>query len=154
MKNPGDTAYFVEERSRQLWLAMRRYMATAPLINIHDALCHVVNQPAPRFWVSEERASAVVSSIIRGGSLEGMHPLKREMFEEIHRRVILLRQQRPESCLFELVKEVVWQPAPKYYLSPLTARRLYYHYRMTLEKRPIHLRWNASSSTAHSSSTR
>lgn len=78
--------------------------------------------PRPRFRVSEERAAAVVSAIMRGKPvLDTMRPSKREMFEEIHRRVLALKASHPDWHLSELIYEVVNSPAPKFYMEASSA---------------------------------
>jgi hypothetical protein len=80
--------------------------------------------PAARFWVSVPRAAVVVTDIMRGDKLLYMRPNKREMFFEIHRRVMKLRQHYQDWSLPRLVEAVIVQPAPKFYLAPGSARVL------------------------------
>ena len=82
----------------------------------------VVNRPSQRFWVSEERAAIVIAAMMRGEKLKGMRPNKQEMFREIYQRAMNLRQQRPELTIFELAFYVVRQAAPKFYLTPGSAK--------------------------------
>jgi hypothetical protein len=53
--------------------------------------------------------------------LDTMRPSKREMFQEIHRRVVILREKHPDWHLSELVYEVVNSPAPKFYMEASSA---------------------------------
>lgn len=80
--------------------------------------------PAARFWVSASRAAVVVASINRGDMLHYMRPNKREMFFEIHRRVMELRKIYSGWSTPKLIEEVLAQPAPKFYLAPGSARVL------------------------------
>lgn len=89
-----------------------------------DVFRHVVEMPAQQFWVSVPRAAVVVTAIMRGDSLSSMRENKREMFFEIHRRVLELRKKCPDWSMSRLVREVVCQPAPKFYLEPGSARVL------------------------------
>lgn len=83
----------------------------------------IVNMPSSRFWVSETRAALVVSQTMKGEPcLEKMRQPKREMYEEIYRRVLVLREKHPDKTLFELCAMVVVQPAPKFYLAPGSAK--------------------------------
>jgi len=86
----------------------------------------VVDMPSQRFWVSEERAAIVISSMFRGNKLEHMARKKREMFTEIFRRVKMLKEDYPSMGLFELVATVCSQPAPSFYLTAKTAKVLIY----------------------------
>lgn len=85
---------------------------------------HVVQMPARQFWISVPRATNVVAAIMKGDTLSSMRKNKREMFMEIHRRVVELKKRRPDWSLPCLVREVVSQPAPKFYIDPCSARIL------------------------------
>ncbi len=72
--------------------------------------------------------------MLRGDRLDGMLPNKKEMFNEILRRVLALRKQLPRLSVFELVCKVVYQPAPKFYLQPGAAKVYYYRTRAKWKK--------------------
>lgn len=113
---------FTHQRNAALLSAYRQLVDAASYIRLDEIGRKIVNSPSPRFWVSEERATAVVSAIMRGKPvLETMRPTKREMFEEIHRRVVTLKRLHPDWCLLELVHEVVNAPAPKFYMKASSA---------------------------------
>jgi hypothetical protein len=122
MKSFGSILAFTRERNAALLKAYRNCVSQACYIRLDEIGDKIVNSPAPRFWVSEERAAAVVSAIMRGKPvLDTMRPSKREMFQEIHRRVVALREQHPDWHLSELVYEVVNSPAPKFYMEASSA---------------------------------
>ncbi len=122
MKSFGQILSFTRQRNDALISAFRRHVAEAPYVRLKDIGLKVVNSPAPRFWVSEERAAAVISAIIRGKPvLQSMRPSKQEMFSEIHKRVMALKASHPEWPLCELVRVVVNSPAPKFYMEPSSA---------------------------------
>lgn len=122
MKPFGAILSFTIQRNRALLDAFRRHTAESPFVSLDDIGRKVVDSPCPRFWVSEERAAAVVSLIMRGKPvLDTMRPSKREMFLEIHRRVIALKADNPHWNLKRLVFEVVNSPAPKFYMEPSSA---------------------------------
>lgn len=122
MKSFGCILAFTRERNAALLHAYRQHVASANVIRLNEIGVRIVNSPSPRFWVSEERAAAVVSAIMRGRPiLDTMRPTKREMFEEIHRRVLALKELHPDWRLCELVYEVVNSPAPKFYMEPSSA---------------------------------
>ena len=94
-------------------------------MRLQEVYRKVVDMPSERFWVSEERASIVVSAMKEGKTLleVGVSAKARtEMFEEIYRRFCALREQRPEASIYDLVSEVVAGPAPKFYLTPSSAK--------------------------------
>jgi hypothetical protein len=50
--------------------------------------------------------------------------LKKEMYEEIHTRVVALKSEYPELTISELCAKVIAQPAPKFYLTPGSAKMM------------------------------
>lgn len=122
MKSFGSVLAFTRERNAALLKAYREQVDAASFVRLNEIGEKIVNSPSPRFWVSEERAAAVVSAIMRGKpGLETMRPTKREMFEEIHRRVMALKEQHPDWHLCQLVFNVVNSPAPKFYMEVSSA---------------------------------
>lgn len=123
MKRKGATTEFAQERSDDLMRAYDEYIQSCEYIRLPELFRAIVNMPASRFWVSEMRAAVIVSAIRRGTvDLNDMLPLKKEMYLEIYHRVMRLRRQYPEKTLYELCAIVVNQPAPKFYLTPGSAR--------------------------------
>ena len=122
MKTFGSILAFTRERNDALLKAYREHTDAADFVRLIDIGQIIVNSPAQRFWVSEERAAAVVSGIFRClPVLKTMRPTKREMFHEIHRRVLILKNEHPDWKLCQLVFKVVNSPAPKFYMEPSTA---------------------------------
>lgn len=114
---------YSKERIECLMRAHDEYISSCDYIRMPEVYNNIVDTPSCRFWVSDIRAALVVSSMMRGTAvLDKMQPLKREMYEEIHRRVLLLREEYPEFTTSELCAMVVTQPAPKFYLAPGSAK--------------------------------
>ncbi|WP_304510496.1 hypothetical protein [Duncaniella muris] len=123
MKSFGSVLAFTRERNAALLKAYREQVDAVGYVRLNEIVEKIVNSPSPRFWVSEERAAAVVSAIMRGKPiLETMRRSKREMFEEIHRRVVALKEVHPDWHLCQLVFEVVNSPAPKFYMEASSAQ--------------------------------
>lgn len=122
MKNFGSTIEYAQERIDDLMKAYFSYLSTCSRISMPDVFEHVVNMPASRFWVSEPRASVVISKILHGDDLHDMRPTKREMFFEIYRRFLPLYKENPDTPISQLVGIVIEQPAPKFYLAPGSAK--------------------------------
>ncbi|MBQ8874693.1 MAG: hypothetical protein IJY60_05240 [Bacteroides sp.] len=123
MKHKGALMEYSQERSDDLMRAYDEYLASCEYISMPEVYNHIVNMPSKRFWVSDIRAALVISAMIRGeANLERMCPSKREMYEEIHSRVIVMRKDYPEKTVSELCAMVVMQPAPKFYLTPGSAK--------------------------------
>lgn len=123
MKSIGAKMEYSDERICDLMRAYEEYVSSCSYLRMPELYEAVVNTGTKRFWVSDKRASLVISSMMRGeDALRSMRPLKREMYEEIYRRVVLLRKTRPCASVYELCSEVVAQPAPKFYLTPKSAK--------------------------------
>ena len=124
MKNFGCKAVYHSERTRDLLRAYFSYLHSCRHVSMPQVFKTVVEMPSARFWISKPRATVVVSRILQGDTLKYMRPTKREMFFEIHRRVTILRHTHPHWSLPRLVDAVISQPAPKFYLTPASARAL------------------------------
>lgn len=123
MKRIGAYFEYEEERNRDLMRAYREQLTQSKeVVSLPDVYRQVVDMPSKRFWVSEERATIVIGNIMKGHKLEKMRPTKREMFFEIYSRVCELKKKRPNDSIYDLVFDVVNQPAPKFYLTPGSAK--------------------------------
>lgn len=75
MKPLGSVLAFTRERNAALLRAYRKQVGSARFIRLDEIGERVVNSPAERFWVSEERAAVVVSAMMRGKPvLDNMRP--------------------------------------------------------------------------------
>lgn len=117
-KHFGSTMDFTHQRNQDLMRAYREQLALADYIVMPRIYEKVAASPARRFWVSEERAAVEVSRMLAGKPFSRMRPNKREMFKEIFRRYVILRDQHPDKSLVELVSVIIHQPAPKFYFTP------------------------------------
>lgn len=122
MKPHGSDCEFKQQRNDDLMRAYHELIKSTRYIRMPEIYRKVVNMPSSRFWVSEERAAIVVAAMMRGEMPKKMRPLKREMFDEIYRRVLKLREKNPQLTILQLVSQVVEQPAPKFYFTPGTAK--------------------------------
>lgn len=125
MKHNGTVFEYEKEKNKDLMRAFHQCLHThcgMPFIKMCE---HISHAPASRFWVSEERATIVVSQM-----LEGKHPVlkpqKTEMYNEIYRRVQALRAVYPDRSISDLVFDVVHQPAPSFYYTPSSVREIIY----------------------------
>ncbi|MCC8038853.1 MAG: hypothetical protein LIP02_12105, partial [Bacteroidales bacterium] len=100
MKSPGAISDFARDRDSDILDTCRRVMASVSHIRIADIALTVASSPARRFYVSEERATAVVCSMLKGrDTLARMVPLRREMFSEIFTRYKDLRSLHPRRSI-------------------------------------------------------
>lgn len=126
MKYFGSILDFTRERNNELMRVYREKIAEASIIIMPVVFAAVAESPASRFWVSEERAAIVISAMAAGKPMPRMRSNKREMFGEIYRRYLAMREERPGKSAYELVAEIVNQPAPKFYLTPRTVGEVIY----------------------------
>lgn len=127
MKYHGCQSYYKLEREADLLRAYRSCIASCNKIVLPDIYQQVVKMPAKRFWVSEERTAIVISQMYRGDKLLKMNKNKRDMFNEIFRRVKKLRREKPDLPLNKIVHEVVHQQAPEFYITPGSARIIIFY---------------------------
>lgn len=140
MKHSGDILHFTCQRNRELLSAYRKIIDKCNPVDINSVAQQLADTPCSRFWVSEERALAVVSAIMRGRNfiLDSMRPLKREMFLEIHARVLSLQKEQPDAPLRDLVFLAVNSPAPKFYMMPSFAIDIIYDIKKRGSLTPSH----------------
>lgn len=135
MKKRGNKSAFEQRRNSDLMRAYRNETQKAGSIFLPELLQRVVNSPSVRFWVSSERAAIVIARIERGDPLPEMRPLKREMFHEIYRLATELRKQQPDIPVSHLAEIVVHMPAPKFYMTPGSAKVIIHKIRKQKKKK-------------------
>ena len=122
MKHKGSTFEYKDERDRDLLRAYREQLMLCETIDLTEVFKKVVLMPSARFWVSEERAAIVIARMFKGDKLESMKPNTREMYEEIFKRVKDMKEHNPDMYLIDILFRVLRQPAPKFYLTPESAK--------------------------------
>lgn len=127
MKHHGSKFEYEQERNHDLMRAYHQLVSSSDFISLSHVYEHVVNLPSARFWVSEDRAAVVISSMMKGDRLLNMRPTKREMFEEIYRRAMLLRSEQPSLSVSDIAFRVVRQAAPKFYIRPGYAKSIIFY---------------------------
>lgn len=146
MGKQGREFEFKEDRDNDLIYVYRLAMENAKYpVNITEVLTNVVNSPSKRFWVSSERASNIISEMCAGNNLSGMKLNKQLMFREIYRRVVQMKDmpRYKNYRLSELVSIVIEQPAPKFYITPESAKIIIHHikkrecYKQRLQRLPF-----------------
>lgn len=126
MKYFGSILDFTKERNADLMRVYHEKLTEASIIVMPVIFQLVADSPASRFWVSEERAAIVISAMAAGKPMPRMRSNKREMFGEIYRRYLVMREDYPDKSVYELVAKIVNQPAPKFYLTPRTVGEFVY----------------------------
>ena len=124
MKKTGTKSDYEEDRKNDLMRVYHELLSSTKCIDPIAIYQEIVNAPAQRFWISEERAAIVLSQMMKGDKLKSMRPTKREMFKELYRRAMALKKQCPELSITHLAYIDVNQPAPKFYMAPTYARNI------------------------------
>ena len=122
---------FQKERDRDLFSAYERVLKQlgreACFKSRLEILVMAVNSPAKQFYVSTEEASRRVSQMINGRDTGIRSVYRRKMYEEITKRFLELRSRFPNIGLRQGVEEVIYQPAPSFYLNPSSAKVIFHH---------------------------
>lgn len=127
MKKKGAKQDFAEERIKDLMRGFEMLVRERRHVKMGTLCKKLVKMPASRFWVSEDRARDVVGAMLRGQQvLNGMRESKRRMFVEIFERVQALLQREPKRSLTDCIVDVIYSPAPEYYMEPGNASYLIY----------------------------
>ena len=125
MKHKNCVSDFADLRRQELLQRFREKIAGQSAACVMRICRETAESPASRFWVSEERAATVIYALEKGVNvLDGMFPERREMFREIYRRYRELRLIYPEETVIALAREIVYQPAPRHFLSSERVRTL------------------------------
>lgn len=124
MKHKGSISDFSEQRDAELHASFATQLRNPSVRNNKSLYTGTVKTPCSRFWVSEERASEIVASMLKGKKINNMLNEKRRMYEEIRNRVEKIRKEQPQLSLYRAVEQAIWNPAPEFYLSPESARKM------------------------------
>lgn len=118
MKKPNSFSEFNDQRRRHLLAKYRESIARQSRIVAETAFRDAADSPAPRFWVSEERATEVISKLLSNPALaDKMYEEKKKMYLEIYRRVKKLMAVYPNAPLNAIVFKVVNSEAPHSYMT-------------------------------------
>lgn len=125
MKKFGNRCEFGPQRDRELHRRFVDILTTSRGLSVAQMYALAATSPASRFWVSEPRATAMVSAMLRCGDTEalaGCVPGRAAMYMEIFRRVRAALDAGDTRPLSHIVGEVVESPAPEFYLTPKSAK--------------------------------
>lgn len=133
MKRKGSRVEYAQERNREIFILFRKIHSEGGLSRT-EVCRRVANSPASRFWVSEERATYVISAMNSGRPLPRMHENREAMFGEIFRRFKIEQGLNPRRKISEIVGEIIHQRAPLFYLTTGSVG-IFYHLHCKLQRR-------------------
>jgi len=120
----GTKFEFIKQREEELFKAYTIVLRAADRIVISEVMQQTVLMPCSRFWVTADRAAAVLSELRRGKSFGGMSRCKRAMYEELLRRYCQMRERYPSKAAIDIVADIVESPAPQFYMEASTANQI------------------------------
>lgn len=123
VKHKGNRDYYHQLQSRELYEAYKKAV-WGGTGSIKDIFRRVIDTPTSRFFVTEERASIVISAMLKGKPQNKLSPTRKEMYEEIFRRVKAMMRVKPDSSLSDILRIVLAQPAPRFYITAGSAQVL------------------------------
>ncbi len=130
MKKNGSISLYTEERDLALLAAFKSEIASRPILDLDDIFAHIASRvPAPRFYVSEERALLTVKHHLKTGRWLPSSKIRQALFAEIERQALLYIENKEAENLTDAIYLAVNDPAPQFYLTPRTVRT--YIYRLT-----------------------
>ncbi|MCQ2219994.1 MAG: hypothetical protein MJZ12_01300 [Prevotella sp.] len=122
MKHKGNKFEYEADRNRDLMRVYREQLSKCSQVILSEIFRKVVDQPSSQFWVTERRCAIVLSRMFNGDDLSTMRYNNREMYQEIFSRAKKMRQQDPTVSYLMMAFTIINQPAPKFYLTPDSAR--------------------------------
>ena len=115
-----------QQRDLALFTAYQEALKKLTFNTQKEAIDHVLESPAPQWFVSREFCAAVISSRMRGRDHYRMSRTKRRKFDALFELYTQLRQQAPYSsmCHQDLCEAIVAMPAPEWFLGYDAASRI------------------------------
>lgn len=118
---------FRASRDRCVWRLFRDMVKSlhGP-ISVRILAHKIASSPAPRLWISEERALRLMHDTLAGRPVRLKVPTRMAQYRELVSRVRRAMAADPGTALKELVFRAVNSPAPSFYLSPEYIRVMLY----------------------------
>lgn len=122
-----ESVYGFRERYSDLNNAYKEALSQGSYNTQYEAMAVAVNMPSRRFWVSEERLVEVINALENGKDLRVSPKSPRyEMFKELYRRYLEYKTEHPNLSKIEICSEIIYQPAPKFYMAPSWGLKILY----------------------------
>lgn len=115
---------YYDERSTAFYKAYKKALSSKDVHSHNEALLVAISSPADRFWVSVFQAYRYILLYKKGvlPSSESKRKLVSDLYAEYEK---LAKRSMFSGCsTFFIVQFAVGMPAPEYYMSYRTARRI------------------------------
>ena len=105
--------------------AMKGLRSVMPYISTDEVIKEIMKKPAPRFFISYENARRIVSLMSRGKPIKISNKNKKRMYTDLYNAYMNCKSQMniPGFCI---LKYIIEQEAPSYYVSLFTMRGIVY----------------------------
>ena len=103
--------------------------------NIRDAISAVAKSPAPRFYISFERARNLISLLERGKQIPISNKNSIAQIEELYRRYKQRVEERSKRYKYLILEEIIKEQAPSFYLEEESICYYIYRRQRLLSKR-------------------
>ena len=105
--------------------AMKSLRSEMPYISTDEVIKEIMKKPAPRFFISYENARRIVSLMSRGKTVRIANENKKKMYTDLYNAYMNCKSQMniPGFCI---LKYIIEQEAPSYYVSLFTMRGIVY----------------------------
>lgn len=80
--------------------------------------------PAPRFYITFDKAMRFVSMLDRGLELPLKNENKKRMYQELYNR--LKKKRGDKKGCYTLLEEIITSPAPEFYMDAETFKQVFY----------------------------
>lgn len=123
MENKRLGGSFIEKRDEDLHRVYDELRSRGVYSSNDELLEMVVNSPTKRFWVTVERVLDIVR-LKRKGTLNLNHftQTRRAMYTEIINRFEEIERENQTMHDMDKAIEVIYQPAPSFYITPQSAK--------------------------------
>ena len=121
-----------EARNDDLLRAVREVVMKYDVASDYEAVVMAINSPAKRYWCTAGAAAKALWRLTKGDPLSEMRPTSRERYQSLY-ELYLDFKERPEfkgKSIFYISCILVEQPAPKFFLTPKTAEKIYHRWRL------------------------
>lgn len=129
MRKIGATFELKERKEKELLATFRENLYNMLGRPFREIMQATITSPSSCFWVSEERATDVIEDLLKGKHVVFKRDTSRRMYEEILARVVRMQKHNPEMPLRTIIRKVIEQPAPEFYITPESAHILLHYLR-------------------------
>ena len=127
MKKKGNKSLYIEERDLALVSNFHRLLREYRVLDLDEIFAEIaLDTPAPRYYISEDRAYAALLYKRRTGHFDVRDGRRRALLEDLEADVLEILKRGDADRLLDAVYIAVNNPAPSFYLTPGSVRTLIY----------------------------